>query len=270
VIEIPITVRLLFVAAGWYPGRTVRPSSTIPSGHPAIAILTQFGGLRVGTSGPGEECATSDVAFQEMPLEDAPRGLWAPLLRTELVGIGEVHNAHGALYVDRTGQCYCASRIHDGFSFEGASFNEAIERVLRGRCFARVKRLSDGTVRRSGRTTRGSINGDESDRSRGGLRRLELPGVFTHPRPVADGRERPLHGWSGNGPGMATPSSISWGVSAPQSRAAPLPRLRRLLESTFPAASRDTARGRPRQFLWLSREPVPTGQAATVSPRGIL
>lgn len=35
--------------------------------------------------------------------------------------------------------------------------------MLRGQCFARVKRLSDGTVRRSGRTTRGSINGNQID-----------------------------------------------------------------------------------------------------------
>ena len=55
------------------------------------------------------------------------------MLRTDLVGIAEVSNGHEALYVDRDGRCYGASLIHDGFGFEGASFNEAIERVLLGR-----------------------------------------------------------------------------------------------------------------------------------------
>jgi hypothetical protein len=51
---------------------------------------------------------------------------------------------------------------------------------VRGRCFARIKRLSDGTVRRSGQTTRGSIIGSElRDRSPQSFRRLELP-AFSH------------------------------------------------------------------------------------------
>jgi SUKH-3 immunity protein len=132
-IEVPATLQRLFVAAGWRPGRTVRLSPTIPADHPAASILTNFGGLRVGTTGPGKECATSDVAFQELPMEDATRKVWAALLRTELIGIAEVHNEHGALYIDRAGRCYQGSLIHDAFSFEGASFNEAIERLLLGR-----------------------------------------------------------------------------------------------------------------------------------------
>jgi hypothetical protein len=132
-IEVPITVHPLFVAAGWYPGRTVSLSSAIPADHPAAPILTNFSGLRVGTTGPGEECAASDVAFQELPMEDATRKAWAGLLGTELIGIAEVHNEHGALYIDRAGRCYHGSLIHDAFSFEGASFNEAIERMLLGR-----------------------------------------------------------------------------------------------------------------------------------------
>ncbi len=132
-IEVPATVQQLFVASGWHPRRTVRPSPTISADHPATSILTNFGGLQVGTTGPGEECATSDVAFQELPMEDATRKVWAALLRTELIGIAEVHNEHGALYIDRAGRCYQGSGMHDAFSFEGASFNEAIERLLLGR-----------------------------------------------------------------------------------------------------------------------------------------
>jgi hypothetical protein len=154
VIVIPSTVRPLFVAAGWHPGRAVRTSSTIPSDHPAAAILTQFGGLKVGTTGPGEECAKGDVAFQELPPEEVTRDLWARLLRAELIGIAEVHNAHGELYVDRTGRCYCASAIHDVFSFEGESFNEAIERVLLGRRSRPMLRPDQEVVRWYGKEIR--------------------------------------------------------------------------------------------------------------------
>jgi hypothetical protein len=66
-------------------------------------------------------------------MKDPTRQAWAALLRTELIGIAEVHNGHGALYVDRVGRCYEASLIHDAFAFEGESFNEAIERMLLGR-----------------------------------------------------------------------------------------------------------------------------------------
>jgi SUKH-3 immunity protein of toxin-antitoxin system len=60
------------------------------------------------------------------------RESWTRLLRTELIGIADIHNAHGELYIDREGRCYGASQIHDAFWFEGASFNEAIERMLSG------------------------------------------------------------------------------------------------------------------------------------------
>jgi uncharacterized protein (DUF1501 family) len=101
--EVPTAIQRLFVAAGWHPGRMERPSPTLPGRHPATAILTNLGGLRVGATGPmvsrfgaprlrnnaGEECATSDVAFQALPMEDATRNVWAALLQTELIGIRE-------------------------------------------------------------------------------------------------------------------------------------------------------------------------------------
>lgn len=129
--EIPTAIRPLFVKAGWYPGRTVRLPSSIPPGHPAASILTQFAGLQVGTAGAGQECATSDAAFGELQ-SNTVRDVWTRLLRTELIGIAEIHNAHGELYIDREGRCYGASQIHDAFWFEGTSFNEAMERNLLG------------------------------------------------------------------------------------------------------------------------------------------
>ena len=146
-IEIPPAVRALFVTAGWFPGRTVQLSPNVPPDHPAAAILTQFSGLVVGTSGPGEECATSDVAFQETLWKDARLDSWARLLRTDLVGVAEMSNEHEALYVDRNGRCYGASLISDGFGFEGVSFSEAIERRLLGRRSRPMLRPDQNVVR---------------------------------------------------------------------------------------------------------------------------
>lgn len=152
-IEVPTTVRPLFVTAGWCPNRAVQLLSSVPAGHPAIGILTQFGGLRVGAAGPGQECATSDVDFQERP-SNPTRDLWTRLLRTELVGIAEMHNAHEELYIDREGRCYGASQIHDAFYFEGSSFNEAIERLLLGLRSRPMLRPDQEVVQMYGETIR--------------------------------------------------------------------------------------------------------------------
>ena len=146
-IEIPAAVRAMFAAAGWYPGRTVGISSSIPPDHPAAAVLTQFGGLLIGTSGPGEECATSDIAFQEILLKDSGLDLWASLLRSDLVGVAEMSHAHEELYIDRNGRCYGASLMHDAFGFEGATFCEAIERRLLGRRSRPMLRPDQNSVR---------------------------------------------------------------------------------------------------------------------------
>jgi hypothetical protein len=69
------------------------------------------------------------------------------LLRTDLVGVAEMSNEHEALYVDRSGRCYGASLIHDGFGFEGVSFDEAIERRLLGRCSRPMLRPGQNVVR---------------------------------------------------------------------------------------------------------------------------
>jgi hypothetical protein len=58
---------------------------------------------------------------------------WNGLLGTTLIGIAEFHHAHGELYVDSAGRVFSLSLIHDAFSFEGATFDEAVERRLLGR-----------------------------------------------------------------------------------------------------------------------------------------
>jgi hypothetical protein len=78
------------------------------------------------------ECATSDIRFG--PLDNNSEvDIWAGLLGTTLIGIAEVHHAHGELYIDSSGRCFGRSCLHEAFYFEGASFGEAVERLLLGR-----------------------------------------------------------------------------------------------------------------------------------------
>jgi hypothetical protein len=157
-IELPVSVRRLFIAAGWHPGRTSSQALGVSLDHPAAAILAEFGGLHVGQSGTGEECATSDVAFKHLRPEEFVLNVWGKLLATELVGIAEVQNRHAELYVDRSGRCFSYSNVDDGFRFEGSSFSAAIERLLLGRCslgrcFAQSSAPYGTTARRSAPTT---------------------------------------------------------------------------------------------------------------------
>jgi SUKH-3 immunity protein of toxin-antitoxin system len=107
-------------------------SAMVPSNHPASAILTEFGDLTIVDEGPGQECATSALAFKFVE-PDSSIARWADLLRDRLIGIADVANGHAELYVDSSGRYFVASVEHDAFSFAGASFAETTERLLRGR-----------------------------------------------------------------------------------------------------------------------------------------
>src|SRR5579872_5476844 len=52
--DLPESVRPLFLEGGWQAGRQVAVSSEIPARHLAFSVLAEFGGLRIGHSGPGE------------------------------------------------------------------------------------------------------------------------------------------------------------------------------------------------------------------------
>lgn len=125
--------RQLLQDAGWFPGRRV--ATRAPLGHPAESILAALSGLRVGQTGPGETCARSDISFFLLELEpdDVDMHEWSRLLGTALVGVGEVHNAHGELWVAADGRWFGRSLVHRAFYFEGADIVEAMEGLLRGR-----------------------------------------------------------------------------------------------------------------------------------------
>ncbi len=81
----------------------------------------------------GEECGASDVIFNLLKADTSIIRGWSELLRTKLVGIADVHNRHGELYLDTAGRYFWASSVDDGFCFEGATFSEAMTRLLLGR-----------------------------------------------------------------------------------------------------------------------------------------
>jgi hypothetical protein len=130
--ELPQTVRLISLAAGWYPGRRADMLAMVPGNHPASGILVEFGDLVVGDLGAGQECGTSTVAFKCFE-PDRLIGIWADLLGERLVRTAEIDDGRAELCVDGSGRYYVASYMHDAFSFGGASFAESMERLLLGR-----------------------------------------------------------------------------------------------------------------------------------------
>ena len=81
--------------------------------------------------GAGEECGTSDVAFRFVEGGDES-DVWSGLLQTVMVGIAIVDHNHGDLFIDSSGRCFVISGVHDATCYEGASFSEAMRRLLRG------------------------------------------------------------------------------------------------------------------------------------------
>lgn len=123
-----------FVKAGWNPARKIDVPSFIPPDHPAVDVLAQFGGLRLGKCEAGIECATSDVVFRASPMDERDEEIldWQRLLDTTLVSIGEVHHGHGELFISADSRCFGRSFIHDAFYFEGNDFLSGIRNLLLG------------------------------------------------------------------------------------------------------------------------------------------
>ena len=131
--DIPVSVQTLFMAAGWQSGRRARVDGRVPERHPAYSILQEVGGLHVGRSDTGIECARSDLEFSFCEVDQEILLTWGELLRSQLIEVAEVGNRHGWLIVDEAGRCFGASQIHDAFYFEGQTIGEAVERLLLGR-----------------------------------------------------------------------------------------------------------------------------------------
>jgi hypothetical protein len=121
---------------GWYEGRDVSSSFTLPSQPPifprAQEAIAEFGGLHFGSCGPGIERATSDVNIDPnlaTHLASELEGL-GKSLQTKLFPLGEVHRGHGYLVIDEQGRTYLLSANLSPFA---SNLSQCLELLLLGK-----------------------------------------------------------------------------------------------------------------------------------------
>jgi len=117
----------VFRAAGWFPGRHVDIEPRISADHPAASILAALTGLTIRNADRDEI-----VCFEPIAQNDDRAARWETALGCTLVGVGEIHNRHGELYVDSVGRLFGNSIIHPAFWFVGASFEASMHDLLAG------------------------------------------------------------------------------------------------------------------------------------------
>ncbi len=131
-LTIPPSVELLFRAAGWFAARQIEVDPRVMVNPLAASLLAEFGGLHVGQTGAGVECARSDIefGFQDLGWFDA-FGAWRNLISRSLTPVADLHHQHGYLLVD-TEFYYAINIIDFELVFHGASFGEAVKQLLLG------------------------------------------------------------------------------------------------------------------------------------------
>jgi SUKH-3 immunity protein len=130
----PKSILPLFVKAGWFEGRNtgLKPSN---QNQLVADIFAEFGGLQVGESGGGRDCAKSDVCFfnnadETIDEDDDYKHFQKQVGQLSLIADAQ-HN-HEQVLVAENGQFYVFT-IPDGkLYFAGEHFNEAMERLLLG------------------------------------------------------------------------------------------------------------------------------------------
>ncbi|NHQ86136.1 hypothetical protein HA050_08395 [Iodobacter sp. HSC-16F04] len=137
-INVPEEVEAKFRAAGWKPGR-LNPgyfSNQATSNSHANAVLQKFGGLNVGTCGPGHEMATSNIHFlaSPTPAKSIAVSKWQDQLGP-LTPVADAHNDHMVVYVSEAGEYYFFTDPDEKLYFAGLNFGEATCRLLLGRSF---------------------------------------------------------------------------------------------------------------------------------------
>ena len=139
-IELPATIRPRFVVAGWYPDRHANIRfdhvENLRSFSMAAQILFAFGGLSVGSTGPGRDSACSDIYFHDAPSIDhryAVAELESP--GDDLFPLGDAHLGHLELFLDVHGRLIVYGVPDGALSVAGKSFTEGVERLLLGYAF---------------------------------------------------------------------------------------------------------------------------------------
>ncbi|MFC5455695.1 hypothetical protein [Prosthecobacter fluviatilis] len=96
----------------------------IPQDHPSRDILSKLWGQRRGSI----DFKLLDRCYYSKEVLE-----WESLLKTTLVGVGEVDHGHGEFYVASDGRCFGLSCVHDAFYYYGDSFEKYRLRALLGR-----------------------------------------------------------------------------------------------------------------------------------------
>ena len=142
-------VRLLLERAGWYAGRDASGTFEMPSDvqypQQIQAILNEFGGLSVHSSGSGITVSRASINFDPScaDKESSEDGnLWDYITRTgiPLYPLGYTRSGELYLCMDLQGNVYM---VGDYLYWVGKSFEEGVSNVLLG---VKGKVLNDQTL----------------------------------------------------------------------------------------------------------------------------
>ena len=126
----------LFTKSGWYEGRSILledlQERDCLSHENAINILKEFGGLSVGETAPGRECAASNIDFYLRPWYEAYRicERWEASAG-KLTAIASAHHQHILLMVNTKNDLYIYTEPDEKMYF-GGSFQKATSKLLLG------------------------------------------------------------------------------------------------------------------------------------------
>jgi len=129
--------------AGWLPGRDVSRGLKLPEGFTlfpaAQRVLSEFGNLRIGKSGPGLVFARTPVVLDPALAfgEEGRFHEFAVLLKTNLYPLGETADGHSFVVIDEKGRVFL---IFEEISFVDETFELALDNLLQG---ARQIRMVD-------------------------------------------------------------------------------------------------------------------------------
>lgn len=108
-LEVPAMIEPIFRAAGWQGPKkqTLLDKTSASAIAIARAIVDEFGGLTVGTCGPGSEMATSDVRFYEHLRPEGSELFqeWGQQTGA-VVAFASAHHDHMVLLVGAEGRFY--------------------------------------------------------------------------------------------------------------------------------------------------------------------
>lgn len=126
---VPDTMAKMFEAAGWFAGRQVSVSPTVPPNHPAHALLAELGGITL-TRPASNMCSIEFLPVSEGIASVRP---WEAALHTKMVGIAEQDDGHAELYLTDKGHVVGCSLVHPACFLVGQTVAEALEAIGSGK-----------------------------------------------------------------------------------------------------------------------------------------